>query len=66
MNATHLYNYTLNIESSKTLANSLNNINDMNDSYFNKLIRILTTRCMMPAQYFNSGQSVSQSVSQSV
>ena len=26
------------------------------DSYFNKMIRILTTRCMMPASYFCSGE----------
>lgn len=28
---------------------------DDSDAYFNKLIRILTTRCLRQAQYFSSG-----------
>ena len=28
----------------------------LDDPYFNKLLRILSTRCMMPAQYFCSGE----------
>ncbi|GAA0143470.1 exoribonuclease [Lithospermum erythrorhizon] len=44
----------LDVTSSKTLADSLDQaVGD--DPYFNKLIRILTTRCMTQAVYFCSG-----------
>ncbi|KAG0169487.1 exosome catalytic subunit dis3 [Apophysomyces sp. BC1034] len=46
---------TLDVESSKALADSLDKAELPNDSYFNKLVRIMTTRCMMQAQYFCSG-----------
>ncbi|KAL1928856.1 hypothetical protein VTP01DRAFT_2642 [Rhizomucor pusillus] len=46
---------TLNVESSKALADSLDKAVMPGDPYFNKLVRILTTRCMMQAQYFCSG-----------
>ncbi|CDH60378.1 exosome complex exonuclease rrp44 isoform 1 [Lichtheimia corymbifera JMRC:FSU:9682] len=46
---------TLNVESSKALADSLDAAVLPNDAYFNKLVRIMTTRCMMQAQYFCSG-----------
>jgi exosome complex exonuclease DIS3/RRP44 len=46
----------LDISSSKTLADSLDAAVRPNDPYFNKLLRILSTRCMMPAQYFCSGE----------
>lgn len=46
---------TLNIDSSKTLADSLDRAVRPGDTNFNKLLRILSTRCMMPAQYFCSG-----------
>ncbi|RKO83334.1 hypothetical protein BDK51DRAFT_5378, partial [Blyttiomyces helicus] len=44
---------TIDATSSKALADSLDKAVD--DPYFNKLIRIMTTRCMMQAQYFCSG-----------
>ncbi|KAJ3262535.1 exosome catalytic subunit dis3 [Boothiomyces macroporosus] len=40
---------------SKTLSDSLDNAVLPSDAYFNKLIRIMTTRCMMQAVYFCSG-----------
>ena len=46
----------LDISSSKTLADSLDRAVRSDDPYFNKLLRILSTRCMMPAQYFCSGE----------
>ncbi|KAI8146735.1 exosome complex exonuclease RRP44-like protein [Fennellomyces sp. T-0311] len=46
---------TLNVETSKALADSLDEATLPNDPYFNKLVRIMTTRCMMQAQYFCSG-----------
>jgi exosome complex exonuclease DIS3/RRP44 len=46
----------IDISSSKALADSLDAANLPGDPYFNKLLRILSTRCMMPAQYFCSGE----------
>ena len=40
---------------SKTLSNSLDKAILSSDPYFNKLMRIMTTRCMMQAVYFCSG-----------
>ncbi|TPP54184.1 RNB domain family protein [Leishmania donovani] len=40
---------------SLTLNKSLDKCEDPQDPYFNKLIRILTTRCLRQAQYFSSG-----------
>ncbi|KAI5066926.1 hypothetical protein GOP47_0017454 [Adiantum capillus-veneris] len=45
----------LDITSSKSLADSLDNAVG-SDPYFNKLIRILATRCMTQAVYFCSGE----------
>lgn len=47
---------TLDISTSKTLADSLDRAVRDDDPFFNKLLRILSTRCMMPAQYFCSGE----------
>jgi exoribonuclease R len=47
---------SLDISSSKSLADSLDAAVRSDDPYFNKLLRILSTRCMMPAQYFCSGE----------
>ena len=47
---------SLDISSSKALADSLDLAVKEEDPYFNKLLRILSTRCMMPAQYFCSGE----------
>lgn len=46
---------SISIESSKALADSLDRCVDPKDSYFNTLVRIMSTRCMMAAQYFYSG-----------
>jgi exoribonuclease R len=46
----------LDISSSKALADSLDACVRPDDPYFNKLLRIMATRCMMPAQYFCSGE----------
>lgn len=48
--------FDINIEDSKTLADSLDAAVDKNDPYINNLLRILSTRCMSPAQYFCSGE----------
>jgi exosome complex exonuclease DIS3/RRP44 len=47
---------TINIDDSKKLADSLDAAVVRDDPYFNKLLRILSTRCMSPAQYFCSGE----------
>ena len=47
---------TLSLKSSLELANSLDCCNDKNDPYFNKLVRMLATRCMQQAKYFSSGE----------
>lgn len=44
------------IEDSKRLADSLDEAQIESDPYVNKLLRILSTRCMSPAQYFCSGE----------
>lgn len=44
--------YKLDYSSSMALAESLDNIDQPNNPFFNKLIRILTTRCMNEATYF--------------
>lgn len=46
----------IDIEDSKRLADSLDAANMDSDPFFNKLLRILSTRCMSPAQYFCSGE----------
>lgn len=46
---------SISIESSKALADSLDRCEDPKDPYFNTLVRIMSTRCMMAAQYFYSG-----------
>ena len=45
----------LKTESSKTLADSLDTCVDPNNPFFNTLVRIMATRCMMSAEYFCSG-----------
>ncbi|KAJ3012471.1 exosome catalytic subunit dis3 [Thoreauomyces humboldtii] len=46
---------TIDVTTSKSLADSLDHAVVPSDPYVNKLIRILTTRCMMQAVYFCSG-----------
>ncbi|CCK69308.1 exosome catalytic subunit DIS3 KNAG_0C01950 [Huiozyma naganishii CBS 8797] len=48
-------NMSISVESSKALADSLDRCEDPKDPYFNTLVRIMSTRCMMAAQYFYSG-----------
>ena len=45
----------LKTESSKALADSLDTCIDPKEPFFNTLIRIMATRCMMSAEYFCSG-----------
>lgn len=49
--------FTLDPTTSRTLSDSLDNATT-EDPYFNKLVRIMTTRCMMQAVYFSSGTTV--------
>ncbi|XP_050525860.1 exosome complex exonuclease RRP44 [Daktulosphaira vitifoliae] len=45
----------LNVDSSKDLANSLDKAVKLDNPFFNTMLRILATRCMMQAVYFASG-----------
>ncbi|CAG8949520.1 hypothetical protein HYFRA_00007752 [Hymenoscyphus fraxineus] len=45
----------LSVDSSKALADSLDTCVDPNEPFFNTLVRIMATRCMMAAEYFCSG-----------
>ncbi|CAM1507158.1 Fc.00g067990.m01.CDS01 [Cosmosporella sp. VM-42] len=45
----------LRTDSSKALADSLDQCTDAQDPFFNTLVRIMATRCMMSAEYFCSG-----------
>lgn len=47
---------SINIDDSKKLADSLDAAQVESDPYINILLRILSTRCMSPAQYFCSGE----------
>lgn len=49
------YNLALNPSDSKSLADSLDLAVREGDDFFNKLVRIMTTRCMYQAQYFAAG-----------
>jgi len=46
---------SLRTESSKALADSLDDCTDPKEPFFNTLVRIMATRCMMSAEYFCSG-----------
>jgi exosome complex exonuclease DIS3/RRP44 len=48
--------FEIDIDNSKKLADSLDAATIDDEPYFNKLLRILSTRCMSPAQYFCSGE----------
>jgi len=54
-----LKGFSLDVSSSKNLADSLDRAVSKEDPYVNKLIRILTTRCMTQAIYFSSGSVAS-------
>lgn len=47
---------SLEVHSSKALADSLDRAEVKDNPYFNKLLRILATRCMQQAVYFSSGE----------
>ena len=47
--------FNLRIESSKAVADSLDICADPKEPFFNTLVRIMATRCMMSAEYFCSG-----------
>lgn len=49
------YNLALNTSDSKSLADSLDLAIIPGDDFFNRLVRIMTTRCMYQAQYFAAG-----------
>lgn len=53
-------NIHLQVDSSKALADSLDLCIDNQEPFFNTLVRIMATRCMLSAEYFSSG-SFSQS-----
>ncbi|CAN6662341.1 exosome complex exonuclease Dis3p [Trichomonascus vanleenenianus] len=46
---------TIDLESSKTLADSLDKCVDPKEPFFNTLVRIMATRCMLAAEYFHAG-----------
>lgn len=48
--------FTIETETSKALAESLDKAVRTEDPYFNKLVRIMATRCMTQAVYFGSGE----------
>jgi hypothetical protein len=48
--------FTLDISTSRQLSKTLDAASDPDDPFFNKLVRILTTRCMLQAVYFCSGK----------
>jgi exosome complex exonuclease DIS3/RRP44 len=48
-------NLELRIDSSRALADSLDACIDPKEPFFNTLVRIMATRCMMSAEYFCSG-----------
>ena len=47
--------FEINTESGKALAQSLDDAVRPDNAYFNTMLRILATRCMMQAVYFASG-----------
>lgn len=47
--------FKINVSTGKELADSLNDSVIEDDKYFNTMLRIMTTRCMMQAVYFCSG-----------
>ncbi|KAE9417136.1 hypothetical protein Angca_008174, partial [Angiostrongylus cantonensis] len=47
--------FSINVSSGKALADSLNRAVDENNPMLNRLLRMLTTRCMTQAVYFSAG-----------
>jgi len=50
------YNFSIDISNSKLLGESLDSVKKENDKFFNKLVRIMTTRTMNQAKYFTSSE----------
>jgi len=50
------HGFEIDVSDSKRLADSLNAAVRPSDPQFNRILRILATRCMSPAQYFPSGE----------
>ncbi len=55
LQATGAVGVAIDVDTSKALAESLDRAVRPEDPYFNKLIRIMATRCMTQARYFGSG-----------
>jgi exosome complex exonuclease DIS3/RRP44 len=56
----NIFGLTLDLNSSKTLADSLDLAEIKGNDYFNTIVRISTTRCMEQAVYFSSGDFSSE------
>lgn len=55
MQAVQAWGMGMDVESSKRLAQSLDKADVPEDPYFNRIVRIMATRCMTQAKYFSSG-----------
>ncbi|XP_011146134.1 exosome complex exonuclease RRP44 [Harpegnathos saltator] len=55
--------FTINVNTGKELAQSLDEAKKVSNPYFNTMLRILATRCMMQAVYFISGMHQSEEYS---
>ena len=47
--------FEIKLDDGKSLADSLNCANDPSNPFFNTMLRMIATRCMMQAVYFASG-----------
>jgi exosome complex exonuclease DIS3/RRP44 len=50
------WGFDMDISSNKALSTSLNTMQDPNDAEFNKVVRMVATRCMTQAKYLSSGE----------
>lgn len=55
--AAHHQGFEIDVTNSKSLSDSLDKAIKPEDSYFNVMLRILCTRCMLQAVYFTSGMT---------
>jgi exosome complex exonuclease DIS3/RRP44 len=53
------WGHEVDISNGKTISASLDGINDPSNPMFNKVLRVLTTRCMTQAKYMSSGEIAS-------
>ena len=49
--------FEIRVDSNKALSDSLNAAVDDRSNYFNTMLRMIATRCMMQAVYFASGKA---------